>query len=90
MVMDNGTGIAPETRKRLFEPYFTSKAKGSGLGLAIVKKMVEENGGKVSLVNRSEIWAEQSHGAVAVVEFAKLGNASDNLKPMEINQSIHG
>lgn len=90
MVLDNGPGISPEARKRLFEPYYTSKAKGSGLGLAIVKRIVEENGGKVSLVNRSEIFPQQARGAAAVVEFAKLGNASDNSRSMEITSNIHG
>jgi nitrogen fixation/metabolism regulation signal transduction histidine kinase len=77
-VADQGPGITPEAKARLFEPYFTSKAKGSGLGLAIVKKIVEENRGKVSLLNRSDISVGQSSGAVAIVEFAKLENAHDN------------
>ena len=89
-VLDSGPGITPETRTRLFEPYFTSKAKGSGLGLAIVKKIVEENGGKVSLTNRSEVWPNDTQGAVAMVEFAKLSDASDNPKRMEKTQRAYG
>lgn len=77
-VADQGPGISPEAKARLFEPYFTSKAKGSGLGLAIVKKIVEENRGRVSLVNCSELSPGQPAGAVAIVEFAKLENAHDN------------
>ena len=77
-VLDSGPGIAPEARARLFEPYFTSKAKGSGLGLAIVKKIVEENQGRVNLTNRVDLWPSHPSGAVATVEFAKLENASDN------------
>lgn len=89
-VIDSGPGITPEIKARLFEPYFTNKAKGSGLGLAIVKKIVEENRGKVSLINRAELWPNDPQGAVALVEFAKLGDASDNPKAMEKNQRVYG
>jgi len=89
-VVDEGPGISPEHKSRLFEPYFTSKAKGSGLGLAIVKKIVEENHGKVSLSNRSEIWPGDRKGAAALVEFAKLDNATDNLNRMNKAQHAHG
>jgi nitrogen fixation/metabolism regulation signal transduction histidine kinase len=89
-VADQGPGISPEAKARLFEPYFTSKAKGSGLGLAIVKKIVEENRGKVSLVNRSELSADQPAGAVAILEFAKLENAPDNQAVNIPTQQTHG
>jgi nitrogen fixation/metabolism regulation signal transduction histidine kinase len=56
-VRDNGTGFAPETLARAFEPYVTSKPKGTGLGLAIVKKIVDEHGGTIQVENI------QPHGA---------------------------
>lgn len=77
-IIDNGPGLSPEARHRLFEPYFTSKAKGSGLGLAIVKKIMEENRAKVSLSNRLDPVSGQVLGAVAAVEFAKLSDEVDN------------
>lgn len=89
-IADQGPGILPEAKSRLFEPYFTSKAKGSGLGLAIVKKIVEENRGKVSLMNRLELSADQPEGAVAIVEFAKLENATDNPNVNTSTRQTHG
>jgi len=46
-VNDSGPGISQQDRKRVFDPYFTTKTEGSGLGLAIVKKVVLEHGGEI-------------------------------------------
>jgi CheY-like chemotaxis protein len=53
-VADNGFGMDEATRKRAFEPYFTSKAsgKGTGLGLSMVYGIVKQNGGFVFLDSR--------------------------------------
>jgi signal transduction histidine kinase len=48
-VCDNGCGIDPETRGKVFEPFFTTHSKGTGLGLAIVKRIVEQHRGVVTL-----------------------------------------
>ena len=45
---DNGPGIAPDIRDRIFMPNFTTKSTGTGLGLAISKNIVEGSGGKIS------------------------------------------
>lgn len=46
-VEDNGSGIAPENLKRIFDPYFTTKSGGTGLGLALSLKTVEEHNGRL-------------------------------------------
>ena len=47
-VDDDGPGVPEADRSRVFEPYFTSKARGTGLGLAVVRKVAEAHGGEVS------------------------------------------
>jgi two-component system nitrogen regulation sensor histidine kinase NtrY len=46
-VSDDGQGIPPEIKPRLFEPYFSTKKGGMGLGLAIVHSIVKEHSGKI-------------------------------------------
>ncbi len=53
-IADNGSGFPEHQLARAFEPYMTSKPKGTGLGLPIVKKIVEEHGGKISIVNQAQ------------------------------------
>lgn len=48
-VRDTGIGVAPENLARIFEPYFTTKAKGSGLGLAIARRIAEAHGGTITV-----------------------------------------
>lgn len=46
---DTGLGMSKEIQKKLWSPFFTTKAKGMGLGLAICKRIVEAHKGKISL-----------------------------------------
>jgi two-component system nitrogen regulation sensor histidine kinase NtrY len=48
-VDDQGAGVRPDSRERIFEPYVTSKATGTGLGLAIAKKIILEHGGELDV-----------------------------------------
>jgi two-component system nitrogen regulation sensor histidine kinase NtrY len=49
VVADNGPGIPPAERDKLFLPYYSTKQRGSGLGLAIVRRIVAEHGGSIDV-----------------------------------------
>jgi signal transduction histidine kinase len=49
LIEDSGPGVPVAARDRIFEPFFTSKAKGSGLGLSIVHAIVAQHGGSVEV-----------------------------------------
>lgn len=46
-VTDDGPGIAPDARARIYQPFFTTKVSGTGLGLAIVAQRLHDSGGKL-------------------------------------------
>ena len=48
-VRDTGRGFDEETRERVFEPFFTTRAEGTGLGLAIVRGVIHTHGGEVQV-----------------------------------------
>ena len=48
-VADNGKGIPPDHKTRLFEPYFSTKKQGTGLGLAIVNSIVSDHNGSIEV-----------------------------------------
>ena len=49
VVADDGPGIPPAERDKLFLPYYSTKRRGSGLGLAIVRRIIAEHGGSIEV-----------------------------------------
>jgi len=51
---DHGPGIPDKVLKKIWDPFFTTKATGSGLGLGIVKNIIESHGGSIRIENRQQ------------------------------------
>jgi two-component system sensor histidine kinase HydH len=48
-VTDNGAGISPEIKPRIFNLYFTTKTSGTGIGLSMVQRIIQEHRGIISM-----------------------------------------
>lgn len=46
-IKDSGSGMSEETRRRIFEPFYTTKSQGTGLGLAVTHKIFEGHGASI-------------------------------------------
>jgi signal transduction histidine kinase len=57
-VADDGPGLDAETLRRIWSPFYTSKANGTGLGLPICKKLVEAHGGSLEAISTPGAGAE--------------------------------
>jgi signal transduction histidine kinase len=72
-VIDTGGGIPAEAVQKIFQAYYSTKKGGSGLGLAMTKRIIEEHGGKISVMS------EQGKGSIFRISLpreapAKTGN----------------
>lgn len=63
-VRDSGPGVPADVMKKMFNPFFTTRATGTGLGLAIVHRIMDAHGGRVSVRNAGE----GAGGGGAIVE----------------------
>lgn len=51
-IADTGPGINEEQAKKIFEPFYTTKAQGLGLGMPYARKIIEQHGGTISLTSQ--------------------------------------
>lgn len=61
VVQDSGIGLTEEVKRRLFEPFFTTRSKGMGMGLSISRSIIEAHGGR--------LWAESNGSVGATFQF---------------------
>jgi signal transduction histidine kinase len=54
-VEDNGPGIAPANRSRIFDAFFTTRPEGTGMGLVIARSVIRAHGGRLGVEPRSPV-----------------------------------
>jgi ligand-binding sensor domain-containing protein/signal transduction histidine kinase len=70
-VQDNGSGMTEETKKRLFEPFYTTKSIGnSGLGLSITRQIIERHHGTIT------VESTKGQGTTFIVTLPKNSNGA--------------
>jgi signal transduction histidine kinase len=69
-VADDGPGVPPELRDRVFHPFFTTKQSGSGVGLAMAQKIAVAHGGSL------ELDSQPSRGCTMTVRLPAAGDTA--------------
>jgi len=79
---DEGPGVAPEIRERVFEPFVTlGKKRGTGLGLAVARRFVEDHGGSIELLPSPE---PPGHGARFRLVLPLVAPQPEPARPAEV------
>ena len=69
-ISDDGAGIASDVLTKLFQPFFTTKAKGTGLGLWLSQRIIQDHGGSVA------VESEVGKGTTFAITLPTMGDSS--------------
>lgn len=85
-IADNGCGVPPENRHRIFESFFTTKTtgEGSGLGLSLSRSIARAHGGDVRLVSSSSL------GSTFVLELPLLTGGEETVSARNEGEGAAG
>jgi two-component system sensor histidine kinase HydH len=69
-ISDDGAGIASDVLGKLFQPFFTTKAKGTGLGLWLSQRIIQDHGGNIA------VESEVGKGTTFAITLPTMGETS--------------
>lgn len=78
-VTDSGPGIAPASRAKIFDAFFTTRSQGAGIGLAVVRRIIDDHahvGVSIDVRNRNDGKTMGSTGALRTGAIFEVGLAS--------------
>jgi signal transduction histidine kinase len=74
VVADTGTGMTAEVRRRIFEPFYTTKlATGTGLGLWVTQDIMDKHQGTIAVRSRCEVPEKSGSGTIFMLFFPDHG-----------------
>ena len=73
-IRDTGLGIPEEVRKKIFNPFFTTREKGSGLGLAIVQTIIDNHNGEI------EVLSSEGRGTTIIIRLPLVQPVLDQVE----------
>jgi signal transduction histidine kinase len=82
-VIDDGIGVDPSIRTKVFQPFFTTKPLGTGLGLSICREIADFHRARLTLSPRTN-----NRGTTAKVEFSRLPDDDDPATMEQVGQTI--
>jgi signal transduction histidine kinase len=68
MVVDNGCGISPEMRDKIFIPFFSTKKNGTGIGLSLSREIIKLHQGRL------QIQSKENEGSAFTILLPKMEN----------------
>jgi signal transduction histidine kinase len=81
-IRDNGCGIAEDQIKKIFNPFYTSKANGTGLGLGVAKKVIDAHRGAI------QVLSQPSSGSEFAISIPLGDSVRDSLQGADTNSAV--